>query len=557
MAVKKRKLGGSILKDIEGDKKAKTGRQTAPPARPQSKHPLIPGGDLLGRGYNVVKQAYASADPPMPNLFDFSAGGTVDQQIYDASLPQVRENVENAFTAMPPELKLMYARWPGVQFTELYEATLEFSRGESLSDQQQTLAVDVGIDGSYGLFAAEFSARYTASNSHLATHKFYSVTAKISYYDLSMANYSLRPVDLLRPQVRKDLNDASLGADEIFDTYGTHYLSAVTIGSKIVYGHTIDTSKTTSSYDAEAELKARYGGEGAGIGVSGGTKVTGASEQAADAEEVTFYAKGISDAQVEAAESADTKPLALLKEAWHNPTLIDVPAGGLKPIWNLCDSADRRSELQAAFDAYAKAHGSFVGAGANLTPLYLCNHPQHPTSYLLSQNRNGRTIDGTTWKEATGDPEAEPWLLVFDAQQPDTVPLYEYTFAGDGTRRRYETSRWDTWLTFVGWKKASGNPVGWVYDGLVPAPSAPTTDIHVYVSEGPFWLVSADSAEGRDKGCWQSVAQQPNLDAELWMISMANQGRMNDAASAKPPSDADARAVQALKSDVHWRGPTR
>lgn len=554
MAAKKGKLGRSLLKDIEGDKKPRNGKQPAPPAKPQSKHPLIPGGDLLGRGYNVVKQAYASADPPMPNLFDFSAEGTVDQQIYDASLPQVRENVENAFTAMPPELKLMYARWPGVQFTELYEATLEFSRGESLSDQQRTLAVNVGIDGNYGLFAAEFSARYTSSDSHLSTHKFYSVTAKISYYDLSMANYSLRPVDLLRPQVRKDLNDASLSADEIFDTYGTHYLSAVTIGSKIVYGHTIDTSKTTSSYDAEAELKARYGGEEAGIGVSGGTNVSGASEQAADAEEVTFYAKGISDAQVEAAESADTKPLALLKEAWHNPTLIDVPAGGLKPIWNLCDSADRRDELQSAFAAYAKAHGSFVGAEANLTPLYLCNHPQHPTCYLLSQNRTGRTVDGTTWKEATGDAEAKPWLLVFDAQQPDTVPLYEYAFAGDdsGTWRRYETSRWDSWLTFVGWKKTSGNPVGWVYDGLVPAPAASTADIYVYASEGPFWLYSADSAEGRDKGCWQPATQQ--LDLELWMIWMAKSNRMDQASSAKP--DADALAVQAVKSNVHWRAPT-
>jgi hypothetical protein len=383
------------------------------------------------------------------------------------------------------------------------------------------------------------------------------VAAKISYYDLSMANYSLRPVNLLRPQVRKDLNDASISADEIFDTYGTHYLSAVTIGSKIVYGHTIDTSKTTSSYDAEAELKARYGDDGAGIGVSGGTKVTGASEQAADAEEITFYAKGISDAQVEAAESADTKPLALLSEAWHNPTLVDIPSGGLKPIWNLCDNADRRNELQTAFDAYAKAHGSLVGTEANLTPLYLCNHPQHPTYYLLSPNRNGWTIDGTTWKEATGNPEAKPWLYVFDAEQAGTVPLYEYTFEIQNHEplRRYETSRWDTWITFFGWKKASGNPVGWVYDALQPAPSAPTADVYVYDADGAVYLYSTDSADGRDKGAWQPVTSTES-DEELWMISMVTQGRQNEMGSAQPPSDADARAVVALKSNVHWRAPT-
>ena len=96
------------------------------------------------------------------------------------------------------------------------------------------------------------------------------MTAKISDYDLSMANYGADPVKFMRPTAHQDLNYKSKAPEEIFETYGTHYRMRVTIGSKIVFGHSVDTSKTTSSYDAAAELKARYGEEGAEIGGGAG-----------------------------------------------------------------------------------------------------------------------------------------------------------------------------------------------------------------------------------------------------------------------------------------------
>jgi hypothetical protein len=555
MAARKNKLAGGILKDIEGDRKAKSGKKPASPAsKPQSKHPPIPGHEFLGAGYNAFgRYAHASADEVRANIVDFFTEGSVDQQLYDESLPQVRQNVENAFTTMPTEIKLFYAKPPTMQYLPRFEASVDFSLDGSISSEQHSLATHAEVEGSYGLFAGEFTARYDSSDSKLATAKFYSAAARIFYYDLTMANYGMDPIKFMRPTVRQDLNDKSKDPEEIFDTYGTHYIYAVTIGSKIVFGHSVDTSKTTTSYDAAAEMKARYGEEGAEIGGGGGVAVTGAWEQASEGESIQVYCEGISDAQLGAIKAADTAPVAALQEGWHNPTLVDFPGTALRPIWDLCDSEDRKTQLKDHFDAYATAHGLFVGAEANITPLYLCNHPQHPTSYLLSQNRAGRTVDGTTW---TGDPKAKPWLYVFDAQQPGTVPLYEYTFEGDGTYRRYETSRWDSWLTFFGWKKASGNPVGWVYDGLVPAPSAQSVDVYVYISEGPFYLYSTDSADGRDNGCWQLATTQPNIDGEMWMIWLAKQNRMDEADSLKPPSDADALAVKAFTSNVHWRGVT-
>ena len=40
--------------------------------------------------------------------------------------------------------------------------------------------------------------------------------------------------------------------------YGTHYLSAITIGCRIGDSQTVDTSKAQASYNAEAEMKAKY-----------------------------------------------------------------------------------------------------------------------------------------------------------------------------------------------------------------------------------------------------------------------------------------------------------
>jgi hypothetical protein len=554
MAANKNKLAGSILRGIRADKHTTPDKKHVPaPSKPQSKHPPIPGSEFLGAGYNAFGlYANASAGNVMANIFDFFTEGSVDQQLYDQSLPQVRQNVENAFTTLPQEIKLFYAKPPTMQYLPRFEASVDFSLDGSLSSEQQSLAAHVDVEGSYGLFAGEFSARYDSSDSHLATEKFYSATARIFYYDLTMANYGADPVKFMRPTARQDLNDKSKDPETIFEMYGTHYLYAVTIGSKIVFGHSVDTSKTTSSYDAAAELKARYGEEGAEVGGGGGVKVTGAWEQASEGESIHFYGEGISDTQLGAIKNADSAPLAALQEGWHNPTLVDFPGAALRPIWELCDDPKRRDELQKAFDAYAKTKGSFLGTEANLTPLYLCHHPQHADCYALSQNRNGRAIDGTTWTEATGDPEPQPWLYVFSTQQPDTIPLYEYIFEGQDQLRRYETTRWDSYITFYGWKKTSGNPVGWVYDGLEPAPSEPSADVYVYTSKDSPYLYSTDSAEGRDQESWQPSTSQL-LDAEYWEIWTFSHDENADLDHT--PSDPDAVAISKVTTNVHWRAP--
>jgi MAC/Perforin domain len=554
----KNKLAGSILKDIKGDKRTKADKKPAsPPGKPQSKHPPIPGHEFLGAGYNAFGlYANAASGNVMANIFDFSSEGSVDQQLYDESLPQVRQNVENAFTTMPTEIKLFYAKPPTMQYLPRFEASVDFSLDGSMSSEQHSLAAHVEVEGSYGLFAAEFSARYDSSDSHLATAKFYSATARIFYYDLTMANYGADPVKFMRPTARQDLNDKSKAPEEIFENYGTHYIYALTIGSKIVFGHSVDTSKTTASYDAAAELKARYGEEGAEVGGGGGVKVTSAWEQASEGESIHVYCEGISDAQLAAIKTADTAPIAALQEGWHNPTLVDFPGtSALRPIWELCDSEERKQELQDAFAAYAKTHGTFLGANADLTPLYLVKSSDSGTAcYRFSTNHNAATVDGVTWNPV--DADGAPALCVFNEQKPGTVPLYEYRWSGHAPDelRRYETSRWETYLARYAraWTKVSGNPVGWVYDGLEPAPAPPSgyEDVYTYYPRNdggaPRFLYSTDSADGRDAGGWRAYAG----------VYDDVHPPAGGGVQLPPDSEPDTMAVFKLGSGVHWRVPT-
>jgi MAC/Perforin domain-containing protein len=558
-----------IRQDRSDAAKAAKKKSAKPPSPvPKSKHLPIPGLEFLGAGYNVFGR-YASADDVKANIFDFSVDGTVDQQLYDESLPQIRSNVENAFQVMPTEIKLIYARPPGVQFKPLFQARLDFTESGSMTEEQQSLTAHADIEGTYGLFSGEINARYSSNASKLATARCYSATALMRYYDLSMANFPLHPVRYVRPTVRKDLNNPAITPEQIFEKYGTHYLYAITIGSKIVYGHTVDSSKTTKSFDIAVELRAKYGEPGAEISGGGGVDYKQSSAQAADAESVKFYAEGVSDEQLQAAERADKNPLAVLKQGWHNPTLIDFPTGALKPIWELCDLLSRRTKLEQAFSDYLSTHQSIVGADADLVPLYLLKSPMDTPCYRFANNRSDTTVDGLEWKLAADD--GKPTLYVYAEQKEGTVPLYAYRrpvppMFGDipGVQdllMRYETSRWQSYMTKLptGWKKASGNPIGWVYDGLAPAPKLGSQDVYVYYpTDGKLrrFLYSTDSEDGRDGGSWRA-SSGVNDDVPMPSDPLAEQFvTIQRQILAAPGVDPDAAAVLGLKSNVHWRAPT-
>jgi len=521
------------------------------PVVPASKHLPIPGLEYLGAGYNVFGR-YASPDDVKANIFDFTIDGTVDQQLYDESLPQVRDNVANAFIAIPTEIKLIYARPAGVQFKARFHADVEVSESGSMSDEQSALSAHAEIEGEYGLFSGELKARYSQSAERIATAKCYSVTAMSRYFDLSMANYALRPLKYIRPIVRQELNDPSITPAAIFDKYGTHYLYAVTIGTKIVYGHTFDTSKTTKSFDAGVEMQLKYGEPGAKVSGGGGVDVKGSTAQASDAESIKFYGDGVSDEQLKAAGTADKNPLGILVQGWHNPTLVDFPPGALKPIWELCDTDKRKGDLAGAFAKYKQGRASIVGGSADLVPLYLFRSTATPHTYRLAANRNDSGGDGT-WTLDGDDDTPDPALFVYaDGTHPNTVPLYAYRLSPGPSADlvfRYETSRWESYLTKAAksvpagipwWTKVSGNPIGWVYDGLVAAPTG-SQDVYAYVRhDAPGYLYSTDSADGRDGGAWQAAAGHDELGA----------------ATLGSAGDADIAAVLKLQSNVHWRAPT-
>jgi len=212
--------------DITSDKTA---------ARPPDDAFPFPGLQYLGCGYNVFG-TYASVDSIKGQLFDFSNEKMVKEQFLDRSL--TGDQISNAFTSIPPEIKLCYSRFEKVQYKPIFHATIEYQSSGSMMAEQQKMSAQAALSVDYGAFGGELSVRYDTTNTRVATTKYYSATAINQYYELTMGNF---PSPQLHPELlplnktfKKDLYNKNIAPNVLFDVYGTHYLSAVTIGCRIV-----------------------------------------------------------------------------------------------------------------------------------------------------------------------------------------------------------------------------------------------------------------------------------------------------------------------------------
>jgi MAC/Perforin domain len=482
----------------------------------------FPGLAYLGCGYDVFGK-YASKDSIKGQLFDFRNEKMVKEQFLDLGVPA--EQMSHAFTSTPTEVKLCYSRYEKAQYKSVFEGEMEYQSSGSMTDEHQTMSAQVGLSADYGAFGGELNARYDTTKTRLDTTKFYSATAIVRYYELTMGNFplpELHPDQLpLDETFKEDLNDKNIDPEKLFDAYGTHYIFAVTIGCRIVYGHTVDTSKVQTTYNAEADMKAKY----EGAGVSAGGSISDDSQKETDFEHIKLTTEGL-----QGGVSESKLPLSQLKGGWHNPVLIDFPSDGsqggpkaLKGIWLLCADTDRRAALEDAFTKYATKRGGVAIAAIaapDLIPVYLLHRTDDPTCVYYRLSRNVYQPENAIgqWKAVKTD----PWFYAFVEQQPGTVPLYEYYCDQPSSCAfRYETGSWDPYLNVCNqrWVKNSSTPLGYVYDGIdlrefshVSIEQAPNDAVPVYAyyrksCAGDHFgcYYSTDSADSRDNGGWRPM----------------------------------------------------
>ncbi len=356
------------------------------------------------------------------------------------------------------------------------------TKTSSLQDVQTSLGIGLEADMEIGLFAGEFSARFDMKQMQMSTTEAYSVDARIVYAHLSMDNYNQTTPAPMRAGVQEDLDGVSIGGrkvlspDEILDNYGTHYVKGFDLGTMIVLSFSNDTSRNTTELDLSAALSARYGEAGEGGGGKLDTEMSKkvASQMASIKQDVRAW--GVGDEELQGlgllsgssessisslapaadngadagghddAADATASPFDILKEGWHNPTLIAVDPRNLVEISTLCKNRKRAAAIKAAYLArQAQVAAGLPAALGLLTPLYRFRIIDSGQSFYRFNQAITPPSEGSWAENCNG----QPAFCVRTSPADGLMPLYACRYKGMNWWR-YETSTWDDWLKAVG-----------------------------------------------------------------------------------------------------------
>jgi hypothetical protein len=484
---------------------------------------LVPGIDaFLGHGYDVFGE-YASPNSVKARIYDLPSEPRVEQATLDKSLALDSEQQSHTFVTPPHELKLIYARPERVGYSDVFEAKTSIREIDTSDKNENNWGVGATLSGSYGGFSGEISSRFDKASAKLATTKCLQAIFEMVYWKLDLNNYTYGNPPPISDDVKRDF--AEQPTARLIDKYGTHVLAEIGIGTRIVHSYTIDTSKLSKSFDIKASVKAHYGEEGASVGGSTDSDYHNADWNDRSAVSINITGAGVSDAQLDEitdlTKEQGEHPLAVLKQGWHNPTLVRFYPSSLNPIWEIDGlmTAEKAEAFKAAFIERAKTARSSIGAlFKGLRPLYLFSQMadgRHVYRFSNKAHYSDPSGDWTIWNQG------KPWLYTSDQPREGLAPLRELALNDNKAVVRYET---DFWIEHImplnedGFRwTPTGNILGYVHESKTDEEAAPENAEPVYAYygndlEARFGLFYSHEREI----VWDQGAWKPSREIDFW-----------------------------------------
>jgi len=198
---------------------------------------VLPGVEAIGAGYDPFLR-YASADSITVQIFDWYAAPskqvTVDGNSY--TVPEVVD----------------------VQSQNTY--TYDDATGNSINQYQTSLATSVNISGSYNFFSGSLSTEYSTQSLTRSENAFSRIQQSITLWSLRLpTGADLR--SLLRQDFRSYLDGlpcTEAAAADLFDRYGSHFLTGIVMGGRAVLSSATDKLQVDRSYSLSETAKASY-----------------------------------------------------------------------------------------------------------------------------------------------------------------------------------------------------------------------------------------------------------------------------------------------------------
>ncbi len=268
--------------------------------------------EYLGKGYKGY-QYYASPESCTFSLFDLSDPNVVD--IQDAP------------------------KWEG-----------RFASGENKTEFYDEFFAKASVSGVYDGFSGEITSTFNKSTLKNRAHSFATANIAQTYYRLTILDSAP-----LKEDVAQDL--MQLEPNALFDKYGTHYLKSIYIGGRIGFSSFVDRSKVTETFNLQATVDASYleivkGSASAGTVAKQDIEIVSRNKR--------IIVKGGDPAKAANVQDGSGEPAASYN-AWAESvpqfmSISDIADNGMVPIYDLVADADRKNELETAWQVYMEAH---------------------------------------------------------------------------------------------------------------------------------------------------------------------------------------------------------
>jgi hypothetical protein len=307
-----------------------------------------------------------------------------------------------------------------VEMKALETSTFIRTSGTSISTYASSLAASVGLQGQYMFFSGSVTTNFSRERYSYDSYSFATYHILTNKYQLRLPTdweaADLKPY--LTDQAKKKLNDPAVSPATIFNTYGTHCLTGVVVGARADYsvsGRTRDVKEGVSvGVYAEASFSKGYG--------SGSLNTSVITQQ-----EFDRFASNMEQRLAVYGGDSQLGNNIITKndyDSWINSipnklVFCDYTQNGLVPVWEFCDDAARKSELQTAYATWATDRAITVHPSPRfcILDLLVIDSPLPPNPYVS----NGRDYYKLPYDLNKGAGGATLWIYYLPGLENDAI----------------------------------------------------------------------------------------------------------------------------------------
>ncbi|MCB9036331.1 MAG: hypothetical protein H6557_06905 [Lewinellaceae bacterium] len=329
----------------------------------------LPGIDYLGRGYNAFG--------------DFAADGELKSALINFEQYR-KETVGAKEYKVPEEADVQY----------LDENTFQVLLGQTIEEFQDNRMASVGLSGSYPYFSGAVTGNFQAIHYRTPDYAFVNVSNTVNRWKVSLPHDANLLRTLLADEAKTAL--ATMPPNQLFSQYGTHLLTAATIGERADYYVAAEKSKTAQlnlAQAAEASFRASLGE----LDLNAEPQYQEMVNTLREHSFIGVKTQGGSPGPGKDIFTAGNYQ-AWLHSVDDNLTLSNLSNPSLMPIWELCESSDRKAEVEEAFKLYAAGFelpGIVTDAKTSITEILIKSGSQEnpyfyqePGFKVIPQNLN-------------------------------------------------------------------------------------------------------------------------------------------------------------------------